>query len=516
MAKGECMKAPLFTFLFVVNVSIYILSIIFINEYPRLFPYFLLFSFSLSAILISSRWQQFKGLVTSLIKGKIIARSFNALLVISVLAILNYWSFKFPKQWDFTKAKTHTLTQQTKKILHSMNKELKFTMATIPENREALKAMVELYKFEKRNLEITEIDIVRRPDLVAQFQLNSNAAFIIEYEKRFQVVRELTELSIANALIKLSRPQELTIGVTLGHKEVDFYADNKDGMSSVRTQLEMLGYRVVTLPLFQMSEIPANIKTLIIWGPKSGLIPEEIKVLNKYFEKGGNILFALDPDVSGDPAQAFRDWFKSIGIDVKNTLVIDELNNVNGSKGSIPIIKSFSNNSEIVKNFEGQVFFPYVSSVSENLEWQNKGGSFTSLAETSIYPKSYAETSLEQIRSGNFSFGAGDLKGPIGVAGVFERDLEKGISQKIVVFGNSSFALNSFKNISDNTKLFLNSVSFASGENRLVSFDIPTLQDSAILMSPSEVNIAFYFSILFIPVVLISLSITVFRYRSVG
>ena len=397
-----------------------------------------------------------------------------------------------------------------------MPNELQFTIATVPESREALKAMVELYKFEKNNIETFEIDIARRPDLVAQFELNSTAAFIIRYQGHLQVVRELTELSIANALIKLSRPEELVIGVTLGHKEVDFFTDNKDGMTNVRSQLEMLGYKIHPLPLFQMNEIPANIKALIIWGPKSGLIPQEIKMLDKYFERGGNILFALDPDVAGDPAGAFREWFKTRGIEIKNTLVIDEFANVNGSKGSIPIITTFSKNSEIVKNFDGQVFFPYVSMVEENSEWQKRGGIFNSLAETSPYPKSYAETSLNEIKSGKFSFGEHDLKGPISIAGVFERNLEKNKKQKIVVFGNSSFALNSFKNISNNIKLFINSVSFVSDEDRLVSFDIPTLKDSAILMSPSEVNIAFYFSILFVPILLVALSITIYRYKSIG
>lgn len=508
------MKKIWYTFFCILNFSLFFLTFILKSEYPKLFPYLLILNISLAVLLFLFQKNTIIHFAKVAWKAGLLLRFTNVFLFISIFALLNYWGFKFPKQWDFTRNQVHTLTLQTKQILKSMPHDLKFVSASTADGREAQKAMAELYRFEKNNVIIDDVDIARRPDIVDQYQITDSSAFIIYYEGRVQVVRELTELAIANALIRLSRPEELSIGVVIGHKELDFFAEDKDGLSSVRKQLELLGYNIVPLPLLENSSIPENIKSLIIWGPKSGLQKHELNLLENYYQKGGNILLALDPDAKGDPASDFRNWFYKKGIVISNNLVVDSQNSVNGSRGTIPLIKNFSKESEIVKNFEGQVFFPYVSMVSKNNNWDtNEGADFKALLETSTYPQSFAEINIDEIKSGEFKFNGGDIPGPIVVGAVFEKNY-KDRSQRIVAFGNSSFPLNAFKNMTDNTKLFLNSVSYISGEYRLMSFDIPTLNDPVIILSSSQLNIAFYFSVVFVPLCLVALSIAVFRYRS--
>ncbi len=56
-------------------------------------------------------------------------------------------------------------------------------------------------------------------------------------------------------------------------------------------------------------------------------------------------------------------------------------------------------------------------------------------------------------------------------------------------------------------------MSWIVGEDRLVSFNLPIIQSEQIFISDNQLGVVFYFSVIFAPLLLIVLSIYIYRRR---
>jgi hypothetical protein len=105
------------------------------------------------------------------------------------------------------------------------------------------------------------------------------------------------------ALLKVVRPQR-TAYLTVGHGELNETTDAKEGRTgkSIKRLLESQNYAVKELGLGQGlgSAIPDDATMVIALGPTKPLLPEEIAALGRYAERGGKLLFALDPEAKID------------------------------------------------------------------------------------------------------------------------------------------------------------------------------------------------------------------------
>jgi hypothetical protein len=78
-------------------------------------------------------------------------------------------------------------------------------------------------------------------------------------------------------------------------------------------------------------------------------------------------------------------------------------------------------------------------------------------------------------------------------------------------FGNSTFVLNAYQKFGANYAMFINTLSWLIDEDRLISFDLPVIQNEPMFISPQQMGIIFYFSVLFSPLVLFGVSIYMYR-----
>ena len=234
-------------------------------------------------------------------------------------------------------------------------------------------------------------------------------------------------------------------------------------------------------------------------------------------DKGGNLLVALDPDMNLDKNTAFREFLTGYRILVRNDLVIDKKSFVNGSNGSIPLINYSASEHAghshadhvILRDFTGEVFFPLTSSVAvlDDKILAGIEGEATNLLHTSEAPDSWSEKSLKEFVDNNLVYNDGvDLPGPLDVMASFESS-----KNRVVAFGNSSFVANNYARYGNNFLLFVNSLNWSMGEDRLVSFDLPIIQSEPIFVSAPQLGVIFYFSVFFAPLILFIIAILVYR-----
>lgn len=433
-------------------------------------------------------------------------------LVFCLLGIVNYWSFKHPIQTDLSLFKINTLTDQTKGVLKKTSGKMKFKIFARKQESFAWYQLVDMYRFEKNDIEIEKIDIDVRPDLVLEYNITNDATLVIEYNNKRQYVTDRDELNITNGIIKITRNSDPVVYFVTGMGEPDLTSKDNEGLKFIYDSILNSAIDLRSINLKTAQEIPFDGKVLILWGIKDQVTANEVAVVDRFLKRGGRVLVGLDPDLNTNANKEFRNLFLKYHINLRNDLVMDRKSFVNGSNGTIPLIDHFNVEHPITSKFKGQVFFPLVSSVEEfepNLK--KEGAKVSFLTTSSSFPDSWGETDIKEVATGKAIFTpAKDIAGPLSIGATYEDQLNK-----IVIFGNSSFVMNAYMKFGNNYSLFLNSLSWLVDEDRLISFNLPIIQSERIFISGPQFGIIFYFSVLFSPLILIGIAFYAYRRRRV-
>jgi ABC-type uncharacterized transport system involved in gliding motility auxiliary subunit len=499
----------------VINVILYLVVIALWLSIPD--SIYLNLAITLLALIFSMfyiclRSEDFKVLYQSLYFKKLCDTLLFIFLLFSILSLINYWAFKHPVQTDLSLFQLNSLTAQTKNVLKNLNGPVKFKIFARKNESMLWYTLADFYRAEKNDIEIEKIDIDTRPDLVMEFNIKNEAAIVVLYNGKQQVVTERDELNLTNALIKISRSHDPVAYFITGHEERDLNGKDNEGLNFIFEAIKNSAIDIRPLNLTTAQEIPFDANAVILWGPKKSLMNSEIKILERYLDRNGKLLVALDPDLAIDKHLDLRQFISKYHINLRNDLVIDQKSFVNGSNGSIPLVESFNADHAITKKFKGQVFFPLTSSLEEyEPEKKLESEKVSFLMSTNPFPDSWGETDLKEVMISKVSYTPiKDVAGPMNLGAAYSSD-----KNKIVVFGNSTFVLNVYLKFGNNFTLFLNSLSWILDEDRLISFNLPIIQSERLFIASQELGLIFYFSVIFVPLFLFGFAIFIYRRRRV-
>ncbi len=493
-------KKWFFFLLIIINVCLYLVTIgcfITLSEYMAFNLGLMGVSLALTTGLLLQKREYLKKYYQSPQFRYLSGAMTSLVLVIGILAILNYLVFKNPIQWDLSERKTNSLTDQSQKVMSQIKKPLTFHIFTRQKEKRAIQALLDLYRFVHSDMKMTWHDPEMEPGAVAEYKITKVPSLVIESEGRKVLVEDISELEITNGLIKITRKELPKVYFLSGHGNSTFIDKHDQGLSYLYSIIKEQHYDVETIAFPTIKKIPTEVKAVILWGPKDALFDGELKVLADYLDRGGQLILALPPQFGKDVFGNLRAFLQKRGIQLSNSLVIDHSNFVNGSKGTVPIASYYNNDHALTKGFTGTVFFPLASMVSAT-----KGSDFKILISTNDGPQSYAKMNLAEYLAGKKDFTEGvDVEGPIGVAGVLENEENK---SKILIFGNDSFVHNIYQKFGRNYTLFLNGLSHMVDEGKLASFNLPALKSNPIFINPTQLGVIFYFSVLIAPFFLFS------------
>ena len=505
------MKLLFYSLVFTLYLIVIALWIV-IPEHVTLNVSILVTALIMTVLLIIYDRERFHTLYSSLWFKKFTSALTGAFLIFCILGLVNYLAFKHPFLWDFTREKKNSLTKQSVNVLFSLKSELVFHVFARKGEAPVIVALLDLYRLEKNDTKIKVVDVELRPDLVQKYGVKNPRTIVIEYNKRhFNVNGEMSELAITNAIIHVSRDKNPLIYYSTNHGEHSLAGKEKEGLSGLADFLEKSYFDIKEVNLAVLSSIPAYVNALVIWGPKSRFLENELNLIGNFLKKGGKLMVALNPDLNKDQTPALRSLLNRFGVQIHNDLVVDTKEHINGSNGTVPLVKTYSSHP-ITKNFKGSLFFPLTSSVEKSsLEVK---GSFIPLAFTSSYPASWAEKTAREILQGKLRYhDKKDVKGPVSLAAVWQKQNDNGKKTRIMAFGNSTFVSNAYSGFGGHLTFFYNGVSWLVDEERLISFNLPAFKDDPVFISATEIGIVFYFSVIFTPLILFSLALYSYKKR---
>jgi len=233
-------------------------------------------------------------------------------------ALFIYAAGGLPWKADFSYFKTSRPSESTRKIAASLAEPIK-VVAFFPDVNE-VRSEVASYLRELSagipNLQVQITDRLLAPKLAKELRANADGVVILARGTVTQTLSLGTDIEQARPklktldrdlkeqLLKLARAR-LTAYLTVGHGEMSEPSHGGSDEAAHSTQiahtlLQKQNFVLKDLGLAQGlgNEVPDDADVVLILGPSEPFSPEEIAALQRYADRGGHLLIALDPDAN--------------------------------------------------------------------------------------------------------------------------------------------------------------------------------------------------------------------------
>ncbi len=455
------------------------------------------------------------------------------LLLLGILVFVEAISARHSARLDLTANKRFTLSEQTIKVLKSIEEPVHvraFYQEGALEAEEATD-LLQQYAHGSRQFTYELVDPDRFPGEARRYKITSYGTLVLETGMREEKILLANEQKLTNALLRVTREGQKVIYFMTGHGEKSTDDQGKEGYSAVKEAVEDQNYMVRDLLLMRADEVPVDASVLVIAGPKRALMPEEASKLKQCIDQGGHLLILVDPQTD----TGLGDFLQPYGIRVGKDTVVDNLSRIFGADYLTPIVSEYDTSHSITEGFGAASFFPLCRSVRRAKDIPPHV-EITELAKTG--ESSWAETDLAVLEKGEATFDEEqDTLGPVPVAVVAtikhetieeehvenEEEAEKSEHKsdeeppvrpaRVVVFGDSDFASNAYLHLSGNRDLFMNALSWLAEEEDMIAIRPKERESRPAILSYTQGRIVFWASVVLLPGAVLASGIVVLRMR---
>lgn len=232
-----------------------------------------------------------------------------AILVVAYM-VLNLWlSNKQLAQIDLTEGKIHTITDRSKEVARSVDKDIVFYMWSINDN-DAIIDIIRQYNRENSKIQFKtvtpeDVELVNKYGFedgyisivgVRKDENNNdiktvyvNSGDLYTFDDSFNQV-DLTEQKLTNSLVNLNSDKQYHVYFLEGKTEYT----TTDGVSILKEYLEQENYTVNVVNVIADPTIPEDCDILVIMGLREDLSATETENICQFIEKGGDVIISND------------------------------------------------------------------------------------------------------------------------------------------------------------------------------------------------------------------------------
>ncbi|MBE9035644.1 GldG family protein [aff. Roholtiella sp. LEGE 12411] len=502
------------------------------------------FAFLTSGIVISGLWVVWQSQQSNWWKRRSTQAGTNALVatwaILAILGLINFLGDRYHLRADLTETQLFTLAPQSRELVSTLPQPVKvwvFDVTQNPQDRELLNN----YQRQSSKFKFEYIDPQARPGLADKFGVKDYGEVYLESGEKRQLVQVVNENERLSEVRLTSRLQQITSATTAkvyllqGHGERQLSAA-KGAISQAIQGLGDKNYTTSPLNLAENPKVPEDAAVVVVAGPKRGLFESEVKALQEYLNRGGNLLLMIDPNTDPKLESLLQTW----GVRLDNRLAVDVSGEKVGLGPAAPLVSEYGQHP-ITKDFgNGISFYP----LARPLEITPVAGvEATPLLQTKPYPNSWAESDLQ---SEKLEFNPDkDLKGPLTLGVALTKKLpakstftpqqptpsplpspttqnkttpipplspsplpppspssQIATESRLVVLGNSDFATDGLFQQQLNGDVFLNSVTWLSQQDQQpLSIRPKEAKNRRINLTTMQANLLILSSLLFLPLI---------------
>src|SRR5688572_3052245 len=244
------------------------------------------------------------------------------LVIIAVLAAINFLANRYTKSYDSTSNKQYSLSDQTIKVVKGLKGDVKvyyFDDATrFPQARD----LMDRYAALSPKFKVDYIDPVKKPTQAKGAGYRRDVSILVDSGMRKEEAKTLSEEEVTGALIRSLKSGERNVCFVSGSGEHKIDDSERQGYSAVNQALERNNYKTKTINLLQSGaqptgdaaaaatppaaapppagkmEVPKDCTVLVVAGPQHDYVQPETDAIKAYVEGGGHALIMLDPPLS--------------------------------------------------------------------------------------------------------------------------------------------------------------------------------------------------------------------------
>lgn len=432
------------------------------------------------------------------------------LLVLAIVGAVNYLGVRVHRRFDLTSDKAHSLSPQSLQVVRGLGKELQIK-AFFSKNNSGLgrfESLLEIYRYHNGKIKATVIDPYLKPELVKRYEIKADGTLVFEYDGKSTRSEEVSEESITNAIIKVSRQVEKTIYFLQGHGEPAIAESGETGYSEAKSGLEKLSFKVKELVLFQEAAVPRDAAVVVVAGPQKPLLEKELFLLDKYLaQEGGRLLLLIDPGQGGE----LKPLLRQRGLALEDNVVVDAdpLSQFMGGNYFMPVVAKYPEHA-ITRGFGYATMFPLARGLARVTPVPS-GVTVDLLAATS--PSSWGETQYEtEVKSEKITQNPEDKSGPIDIAAAAEA-ANGDKKSRLVVIGDSDFAQNKYYYFQANGNFFNNAVSWLAEEKDLVAIAPKVTAPRTVSLTRGAGRLVFFYTLVVLPLLVFAAGIAVWLFR---
>ncbi|AUT00925.1 ABC transporter [Nostoc sp. CENA543] len=328
--------------------------------------------------------------------------------VLVIVGLINFLSTRYQLRADLTDTQLFSLSPQSQELVRQLNQPLKiwvFDVTQNPQDRELL----ENYRRQSGKFQFEYVDPQSRPGLAEKFGVKDYGEVYLESGEKRQLVQSvnvnerLSEIKLTNKLQQLYSDRTTKVYFLQGHGEHPI-TGGEGGITQAVQGLSDRNYTATALNLTTNAKVPDDANVVVVAGPKKELFPAEVKALQDYLNRGGNVLLMIDPNTNPNLNSLLQEW----GVSLDNRLAVDVSGAGVGLGPAAPIITSYGQHP-ITKDFGNGISF---YRLARPLQITPVAGvQSTPLLQTKPYPDSWAESDLQ---SEKLEFNPDkDIKGPL-------------------------------------------------------------------------------------------------------
>lgn len=405
------------------------------------------------------------------------------LLLIGVAIVLGWLSQRFDKQYDWTTAGRHTLSETSREVLKTIEGPVEITAyaSDKPELRSIIRDIVGRYQLVKEDINLHFVNPIAVPDEVRNMGITVDGELVIRYKDQVEHVKSDSEEEFTNAMHRLARGGERWLAFVEGHGERDALGKANHDLGQWVSSLTARGYQVQPVNLAEIDRVPDNTSVMVIAGPQVDYLPGEVEKILNYIESGGNLLWLADPG----NLYGLQTLARHLQVEIHPGTIIDFVGQLLGvDDPTIAIATGPSYHPHpALRDFNITTLFPAAASIDviENETWQ---------ADPLIVSGDHTWVENGALQ-GTVEFDEGvDEPGPLNLMLSLSREIETDDNgdtvsrvQRIIISGDGDFLSNTFVGNSGNLDLGVRLVNWLSNDDELITIPPRIAEDRVLELS---------------------------------
>ncbi len=461
------------------------------------------------------------------------------LLVAILVAMVNYFGWKYHQRLDWTGSQLYTLSSKTESILAQLDRDVEvvvFMSAGSPVY-EMTKELLSRYEVKSPRIRVRELDPARnraeaerlieqhsidRLDVVVfaagddrrvveSFELTEYDYTGVQFGQEPKITAFKGEQAFSGALQQLSQNEKPKILLTVGHGERRLDDFSGRGLSAIKEILGKENYEFEEWSPLAQPEVPEGTDLVVIAGPTASFVEPELASLDAYLATGGRLLVLLDPVFSptGLVELGLEGWLAGYGVSVGRNLVVDPARSVPFFGADTLFIQDYEEHPITKALRQAEIHVVAAGARSVTAGDGPQGFTLTTLLKTSA--EGWGESDLVNLRGVRKD--EVDLAGPVALGVAVEGEVEAEEDEapaageeegeeeaedaeaeaarpklRLAVFGDVDFAANSQLGNAGNAALLDNALNWLLEREALLGIPPKTPEQVRLSLTTSQIR----------------------------